>query len=86
MFQVDARDPDRQAAPKPPWWLLYSIGALMLGAVGLLERYVPDGPVRTVLECAAVVGAFGLMLFWRRCNRARFDVVGSAPRRRRYYA
>ena len=86
MFQVDGRDLDRQTTAKPRWWLLYSVSALMLGTIGMLERYVLAGPVRTVLECAAVVLAFGLMLFWRRCNRARFDVVGSAPRRRRYYA
>ena len=74
MFQVDACDRGRQAT-KPRWWVLYSVSALMLGAVGLLERYVPAGPVRTVLECAAVVLAFGLMLLWRRCNRVRFDLV-----------
>ena len=45
----------------------------MVGPVqGLLERYIPPGPARTVLECAVVILGFGLMLFWRRCNRARW--------------
>ena len=48
------------------------IGLLLVSGVGVLERYLPDSPMRTVLECALVILAFGLMLVWRRCNRARW--------------
>lgn len=58
-------------APQPAWWCLYLIGFLLIGGVGVLERYLPDSPLRTALECAVVVLAFGLMLFWRHRNRAR---------------
>jgi len=43
-----------------------------VGRVGLVERSVPAGPLRTVLECTVVIVAFGLMLLWRHCNRARW--------------
>jgi len=52
---------------------LYLVGLLLVGGVGLLERVLPDRPLRTVLECAVVILAFGLMLVWRRCNRARWE-------------
>jgi hypothetical protein len=62
----------RQTRRQPAWWVLYLIGLLLVGGVGLLERYVPAGPARTVLECFVVTVAFGLMLVWRHCNRARW--------------
>jgi len=72
MLDIEAYDRSRHAARKPAWWALYTIGFLLVGAEGLLERYIPPGPARTVLECAVVILGFGLMLFWRRCNRARW--------------
>ena len=57
---------------QPMWWLLYVIGFLLVVGVGLVERYVPAGPLRTVLECAVVIVAFSLMLAWRHVNRARW--------------
>lgn len=53
------------------WWTLYTIALCLSAGIGLLEVYIPAGAGRTVLECAVVV-AFGLMLVWRHCNRARW--------------
>ncbi len=54
--------------------LLYVIVLLQAGLVALIEVSVPPGALRTMLESAVVVAAFGLMLMWRRLNRARFDL------------
>ena len=72
MFDLGAYDRSRNLAKKPAWLALYAIAATLIGAMGLLERYVPPGPARTVRECAVVLLGFGLMLFWRHCNRARW--------------
>jgi hypothetical protein len=72
MFQLHASDRPRHQLRKPAWWMLYTVGFALVGAVGSLELNVPPGAVRTVLECAAVIFGFGLMLFWRHCNRARW--------------
>ena len=72
MLELEAYDSSRHALRRPTWWLLYLIGLLLVSGVGVLERYVPDSPLRTVLECAVVILAFGLMLLWRHCNRARW--------------
>jgi len=73
VIDIDAYDTSRHTLRKPAWWALYMIGILAVGSVGLLERYVPPGPARTVLECAAVFFGLGLMLLWRHCNRARWS-------------
>src|SRR5262245_4495172 len=72
VFKVERHDRGVDVGQKPAWWLLYAINFLLVGAVGILERTVPAGPLRTVLECLAVIIALGLMLLWRRCNRARW--------------
>ena len=72
MFELQTHETSRAARREPAWWVLYLIGLLLVGGVGLLERYVPAGPVRTVLESLVVAAAFGLMLVWRHCNRARW--------------
>jgi hypothetical protein len=72
MFQPNVSDRSRHQVRNPAWWALNIIGILTIGALGLLELDVPPGAVRTVLECAVVVLGFGLMLFWRRCNHARW--------------
>ena len=72
MLDIEAYDRLRHGPKQPAWWALYTIGLLLVGAVGLLERYIPPGPARTVLECAVVILGFGLMMLWRRCNRARW--------------
>ena len=45
-----------------------------MALIGVIEVDVPTGTLRTILESAAVVLAFGLMLVWRRHNRAAFDL------------
>lgn len=72
MLELEAYDPALRTLRRPAWWCLYVIGLLLVSAVGVLERYLPDSPIRTVLECSLVILAFGLMLVWRRCNRARW--------------
>jgi len=59
---------------KALWWQLYGLGALLLALIGVIEVDVPTGTLRTILESAAVVLAFGLMLVWRRHHRAAFDL------------
>jgi len=73
VLELEAYDRSRHALRKPAWWPLYLVGLLMVGGVGLLERVLPDSPLRTVLECAVVILAFGLMMVWRHCNRARWS-------------
>jgi len=73
MLDLEAYDRSRHALRQPTWWLLYLIGFLLVSGIGVLERYLPDSVGRTVLECAVVVLAFGLMLLWRHSNRARWS-------------
>jgi len=72
VLELEAYDRARHTLRRPTWWLLYLIGLLLVGGVGLLERVLPDGPTRTVLECGVVILAFALMLLWRHVNRARW--------------
>jgi len=72
VLQLEAYDSSRHLRRQPAWWLLYLIGFLLVGGMGVLERFLPDGLVRTVLECAAVFLAFGMMLVWRHYNRVRW--------------
>ena len=40
---------------------------------GLVGKIIKKfGPTRTVIECAVVILAFGLMLVWRHFNRSRW--------------
>ncbi len=59
---------------KPAWSLLYVIVLLQTGLLAVIEVSIPPGALRTALESAVVVAGFGLMLMWRRLNRARLDV------------
>ena len=59
---------------RPAWSLLDVIALFQVGLVALIEVSVPPGALRTTLESAVVVAGFGLMLMWRRLNRARLDV------------
>src|SRR3989442_15854355 len=47
---------------KPRWWQLYGLGVLLVALVGAIEVGVSPGALRTILESAAVVLGFGLML------------------------
>lgn len=59
---------------RPAWSLLYVIALFQAGLVALVEVSVPPGALRTTLESVAVGTGFGLMLTWRRLNRARLDL------------
>jgi hypothetical protein len=59
---------------KPTWWLVYTIGLAMVGALVLVEAFVPEPGVRSALQIALVVVGFGLMIFWNRCNRAALEL------------
>ena len=59
---------------RPSWSLLYVIALFQVGLVALIEVSVPPGALRTTLESVVVVAGFGLMLTWRRLNRARLDL------------
>jgi len=59
---------------KPAWSLLYVIVLLQTGLLAVIEVSIPPGALRTALESVVVVAGFGLMLMWRRLNRARLDV------------
>jgi hypothetical protein len=72
MFQIQAYDRSQERLGKPAWWLLYAIWLLLVAGIAALEVYLPEGHVRTALECAVLVVAFGLTQVWRRCNRARW--------------
>lgn len=66
---------------KPTWWLLYAIGLSLVGVLALVELFVREGGVRTVLEVVVVVIGFALMAFWNRCNRVARELDEYCRRR-----
>ncbi len=66
---------------KPTWWLLYTLGATLVGSIGLIETSVPGGAARLLLELAAVVTISVLMLGWLRLNRGRIELAEARPTR-----
>src|SRR5438067_9379132 len=67
---------------KPTWWLLYTNGAVLVGAVGLLEISVAGDAARLMLEIGAVIAIFVLMLCWLRVNRGRIELAETRVMRR----
>jgi hypothetical protein len=67
--------------PKPTWWLLYTVGLLLVVLVGLIEATVPGEGLRSVLELAVVVLIFGLMATWVRRNRIAIELEEARARR-----
>jgi hypothetical protein len=59
---------------KPTWWLLYAIGLSLAGMLVLVEVFVAEEGVRSVLQIAVVVLGFGLMAFWTRRNRVALEL------------
>jgi len=59
---------------KPAWWQLYGLGAMLVALIGMIEAGVPSGTLRTILESAAVVLGFGLMLVWRHYHRTALEL------------
>jgi hypothetical protein len=66
---------------KPTWLLLYVIGLSLVGGLALVELFVREGGVRTVLEIVVVIVAFALMAFWNRCNRVARELDECCRRR-----
>ena len=60
---------------KPTWWLLYAIGATLVGLVGLLEHSVAGEAARLMLELGSVAGMLVLALCWLRVNRGRIELA-----------
>jgi len=59
---------------RPAWWLLYSIAALLVTMLGLVEKFVEGGGLREILEAATVVAGFGLISFWLQRNRIALEL------------
>ena len=72
MFHTETLERSRTRRSEPVWWTLYTIALGLVTGMGALEVYIPVGASKTVLEGAVVIVAFGLMLFWCHCNRARW--------------
>jgi hypothetical protein len=66
---------------KPTWWLLYAIGLSLVGGLALVEHFVHEDGVRTVLQIVVVVVGFALMAFWNRCNRVARELDECRRRR-----
>jgi hypothetical protein len=66
---------------KPTWWLLYAIGISLMGVFALVEIFVPEEGVRSVLQIAVVVMGFGLMACWNRRNRVAMELDECRRRR-----
>lgn len=60
--------------PRPTWWLLYVIGALLVAVVGLVEMFADGQGLREILETMAVVSGFGLIGVWLRRNRLALEL------------
>lgn len=60
--------------PRPRWWLMYVIAALLVAAVGLVEMSVQGERLREILESLAVVTGFGLIGVWLRRNRIAMEL------------
>ena len=66
---------------KPTWWLLYAIGLSLVGGLALVELFVREDGVRSVLQVAVVVMGFALMAFWSRRNRVALELDDCGRRR-----
>jgi hypothetical protein len=56
---------------RPTSWLLYGMGAMLVGVVGLIEASVASGAIRLFLGLGTVVTVSLLVLGWLRANRVR---------------
>jgi len=46
----------------------------LVALIGEIEIFISTGALRTILESATVIVAFGLMVLWRHHNRVAFDL------------
>jgi hypothetical protein len=73
MCDADDRLDESTTSPGVRWGLLYVLAGLMLGALLLVQAFVPLGAERTALQCGFVLVGFGAMVQWTRRNRAGLD-------------
>ena len=59
---------------KPTWWLLYAIAGSLVGVLALVELFVPEERLRTILDIVVVVIGFALMALWNRRNRVALEL------------
>ncbi len=60
-------------APRPKWWLLYALLAVVLALFAAVAIVSPAGGWRTLAQCVSVVVIFGAMAAWVRSNRVALD-------------
>ena len=60
----------------PAWGLLYVVAAGMLGVLGIVEAYVPAGPLLRALELIVAIATFAAMALWVHVNRRALDLAG----------
>ena len=60
---------------KPSWWLLDGVVAGTLLGLVAVQWAVPSPLVRQLLQVAAVVLGYGLMVIWLRTNASALDTV-----------
>ena len=75
-------EPSTRAAwddPRPAWWLLYLIGALLMAMLGLVETFVETGALCTILEAVTVIAGFGLIGVWLHLNRLALELDRGRP-------
>ena len=58
---------------KPSWWLLDGVVAGTLLGLVAVQWAVPSPLVRQLLQVAAVVLGYGLMVLWLRANASALD-------------
>ena len=68
------KPPCERIAAKPTWWVLYLIGLILIGLLGLVEASVPSGALRTLLEAILVILMLGLMVTWVMHNRVAIEL------------
>jgi hydrogenase/urease accessory protein HupE len=60
--------------PRPTWWGLYFIPALLVAVVGLVEAFVEGAVLRKILETITIAVGFGSICVWLHVNRIAFDL------------
>ena len=60
--------------PRPTWWRLYVIAALLVAVVGIVEAFVEGAVLRKILETITIAVGFGSICGWLHLNRIAFDL------------
>jgi hypothetical protein len=59
---------------RPAWWLLYTMGLVLAGLIGLVDASVAEGGPRVILELTMAAFMVALMIVWVRQNRAAMEL------------